>query len=396
MKAPRWSFFLIFSKSYPPPTSITMDSFTCQPIINDASDKILVIMKTKVLQPVGKNASQVDVWHEAIDDIRTQLVRLLQVVECGLQTNHRYKQQVIRPLAAMAHNIPLYAVAADIQLAGWTMAKGWPNWSSIVGLDVSGNPDHPWLAIGGQVPTQSKPSSGEDISLDEVPIVATKPIPANNKPADRKGKGKQKSVAREEDQETQMEVDDSPPPPTKPIAKKAATRGRSRAPSSAPSAMAEDEEEVLAEDTEAVAEGPCATCAQRETPCTPRPGKACLQCNRRKVKCSLAPQRGRSVTRSQPPPPPSTKPKRKAPSSSLQPTEDPEPPKGSKDSDMSMPRSKSKGHRGRSRQLSPDVLRAPIKLKIQVPPQSKKRDREGSPSVERQSRKARSKSIFRV
>lgn len=63
------------SNSHPPPTSTTMESFTSQPIVDKASSAILAIMKTKVLQPVAKNASQVDVWHEAIEDIRAQLVR---------------------------------------------------------------------------------------------------------------------------------------------------------------------------------------------------------------------------------------------------------------------------------------------------------------------------------
>lgn len=54
-----------------------MDSFSSQPIVDEAGAKILDIMRTKVLRPAPKDASQVDVWHFAIEDIREQLVRML-------------------------------------------------------------------------------------------------------------------------------------------------------------------------------------------------------------------------------------------------------------------------------------------------------------------------------
>lgn len=289
-------------------------------------------------------------------------------------------------MASMAREVPLYAVAADIQLTGWHISKGWPSWSAIVGLDVSGNPDHPWLAMGGQVPTQRKPLSPEDISMEEVPIVATKQVRGDKEPVDRKGKGKQKAVTtREESVEwdqlaSDIEVEEPSPPPKRTVPTKAPKRGRSRAPSRAATAMPEEREQVSVDNAELVSTGRCATCAQRDTVCTARPGKACLECNTRKVKCSWAPPRGRSVTRSQPPPPPSTQP-------ASQPTEDSSQPlKESRDSS----KARSKRRRHRSRQpTSPDVLQAPLKLKI---PQSKKRARDSSPSVERQTRKAKSKS----
>lgn len=274
-------------------------------------------------------------------------------------------------------------------------SNGWPKWSTIVNLDFSANPQHPWLAVGRQVPTQKKPPSPEDISIDEVPIVATTGIQGAKGHVDRKGKGKQKEVVTEDEtqdldelEETQMEVDESSPPPPKPLPKKAPKRGRSRAPSRAPSEMPEEDQLAADEDAQPGSEGGCSTCSQRGAECIRRPGKACFQCNSRKVKCSLAPQRARSATRSQPPPPSTSKPAPPAPST--QRTEDTKSVKVSKDSDNSKPRSKSRGRRNRSRHSSPDILRAPIKLKI---PQSKKRVRESSPSVERQSRKAKSKSF---
>lgn len=54
-----------------------MQTLNAQPIVEDACAKIAAIMTTKVLRPVEKHASQVAVWHEAINELKEQLVRQL-------------------------------------------------------------------------------------------------------------------------------------------------------------------------------------------------------------------------------------------------------------------------------------------------------------------------------
>lgn len=312
-------------------------------------------------------------------------------------------------------------MAAEIHLAASAAKRAWPEWSAIIGADVSPNPDHPWLNIGRQDRKEVPQRDDEDISMEEVPIVGAPVMHGEGRGAkvDRKGKGKAKEVVaaeepvrrhREEAKVAHIQPQQDGPThaptrgrsrapkerrsqgtsrePSEGPDENAPKRGRSRAPSRVPSGKdvplnapkgrrsqgTSGEPLEIPDEGSTVAEGPCETCAQRSSRCTPREGKACLQCNQRKVKCSLAPQRIRPP--SQPLPTPATN--AAPPEASVERTEK------ATTSELRKPRAKSRPRRPPSPPSSPDIPQAPIKIKI---PQSKKRAREDSPSAQKQTRK---------